>query len=72
MGLFGRKKKKHEIETPELDLEKWGLTPDMVDEGDEWLYADDDDPDINSIPFGCRACGGPYPHCTDSCPMFED
>lgn len=28
---------------------------------------DDDD-----IPEGCRACGGPYPDCTDSCPMFDD
>ena len=25
-----------------------------------------------SIPPGCRACGGPYPNCCDSCPMFDD
>lgn len=24
------------------------------------------------IPFGCRACGGPYPMCKSSCPMFDD
>lgn len=24
------------------------------------------------IPAGCRACGGPYPNCKDSCPLFDD
>ena len=24
------------------------------------------------IPYGCRACGGPYPMCKSSCPMFDD
>lgn len=24
------------------------------------------------IPAGCRACGGPYPNCKSSCPMFDD
>lgn len=23
-------------------------------------------------PAGCRACGGDYPNCTSSCPMFDD
>lgn len=23
-------------------------------------------------PEGCRACGGPYPDCTSSCPLFDD
>ncbi|GHU53544.1 hypothetical protein AGMMS49975_11880 [Clostridia bacterium] len=23
-------------------------------------------------PFGCRACGGPYPQCMTSCKMFDD
>lgn len=23
------------------------------------------------IPEGCAACGGDYPHCTDSCPLFD-
>ena len=26
----------------------------------------------SDIPEGCRACGGPYPNCCDSCPMFDD
>ena len=26
----------------------------------------------NDVPEGCRACGGPYPNCTDSCPLFDD
>ncbi|MDR2774890.1 MAG: hypothetical protein LBC19_09140 [Tannerella sp.] len=25
-----------------------------------------------SPPFGCRACGGPYPHCMTSCRLFDD
>lgn len=24
------------------------------------------------IPEGCAACGGPYPNCTSSCPLFDD
>ena len=24
------------------------------------------------IPSGCKACGGPYPHCKTSCPLFDD
>lgn len=24
------------------------------------------------IPVGCRACGGDYPNCKTSCPMFDD
>lgn len=26
----------------------------------------------DDIPEGCRACGGPWPDCIDSCPIFED
>lgn len=29
------------------------------------LHYDDD------IPEGCAACGGPYPDCMDSCPIFD-
>lgn len=42
----------------------------------EWIdvsdedYDDEDDED--GIPAGCRACGGHYPECTDSCPLFDD
>ena len=24
------------------------------------------------VPVGCRACGGPYPMCRTSCPMFDE
>lgn len=24
------------------------------------------------IPSGCRACGGPWPNCKDSCPLYDD
>ena len=32
----------------------------------EFLGSDDD------IPEGCSACGGDYPNCTTSCPLFDD
>lgn len=24
------------------------------------------------VPDGCRECGGPYPNCCDSCPLYDD
>lgn len=33
---------------------------------------DDDDFDEDEIPEGCLACGGPYPDCSDSCPIYGD
>lgn len=24
------------------------------------------------IPEGCLQCGGDYPHCVDSCPLYDD
>lgn len=34
---------------------------------EEWQrYEDEDD-----IPEGCIACGGDYPRCTESCPMYD-
>ena len=32
----------------------------------------DDDTDDDDIPEGCAACGGPYPRCCASCPLFDD
>lgn len=28
--------------------------------------------DYDSTPGGCEACGGPYPLCAGSCPIFDD
>ena len=33
---------------------------------------DEDGEDDDDIPEGCRACGGPYPDCSDSCPIYGD
>ena len=30
------------------------------------------DRNILNIPEGCSACGGPYPSCMSSCPMYDD
>ena len=33
------------------------------------LWDDDDD---GGIPEGCAACGGDWPRCTSSCPLYDD
>ena len=46
-----------------------GYPNDVTDDNIIW----DDDPSYYSgIPEGCAACGGPYPNCKDSCPIFDD
>lgn len=47
------------------DIE-WETEEDEDDEDEEYIEADYD------IPEGCAACGGDYPNCVDSCPMFDD
>ena len=32
----------------------------------------DDDGDYDDMPEGCAACGGNWPECADSCPMYDD
>lgn len=44
----------------------------MDDELYEEDYIDDDNYDEDYIPPGCRACGGPYPNCKASCPLFDE
>jgi len=42
----------------------------IMDEMD-WDYDFDyDDPD--NPPYGCEACGGPWPHCKASCNLFDE
>ena len=36
----------------------------------EELYEEDDDDD--GPPRGCRECGGNWPECTASCPLYDD
>ena len=40
------------------------------DDDDEYSSSPLDD--ILDTPEGCRACGGDYPNCKTSCPMFDD
>lgn len=28
--------------------------------------------EFDDMPEGCLACGGDYPHCVDSCPLYDD
>ena len=39
---------------------------------DAELFDDDDGIGYDGIPVGCAACGGDYPNCKTSCPMFDD
>ena len=48
---------------------RYGKETDMGDYVMIDLESDDYEEDI---PEGCRACGGDYPHCKDSCPLFDD
>lgn len=43
---------------------------DWLAENDE-DYVDESEHDDDYIPPGCRACGGNYPKCTTSCPLFD-
>ena len=36
------------------------------------LWIEPDDVGDDYIPEGCAACGGDYPNCTDSCPLFDN
>lgn len=36
------------------------------------IIEDDYDDYDDEIPEGCAACGGPYPNCMTSCPIFDD
>lgn len=72
---MGRKEKIKELER---NLEEFNERLDSgyyddeehFDEYLEMMEASDDDED--DIPEGCVACGGPYPICTDGCPLFDD
>lgn len=44
-----------------------GAVNDVTEDNIRYDECSDDD-----IPEGCSACGGPYPNCKDSCPMFDD
>lgn len=50
-------------------LDKEEYTDWLEEINDEDYEFDDESEDI---PAGCRACGGDYPNCTDSCPMYDN
>ena len=65
-------------EMTEEEYEEWLEDQELQnEEAEEWDedefdgdYDWENDP-AGRIPDGCRACGGPYPDCLDSCPMGE-
>lgn len=38
----------------------------------DYCAAQYDDDDEDFVPEGCSACGGPYPECRDSYPIFDE
>lgn len=48
-----------------MSKKEWDLE-DTLDYEEIWDDEEDD------IPEGCAACGGDYPNCADSCPIFDD
>lgn len=59
------------IVCPECECFIYTRSIDEIDDQEEDydyedIYDEDDD-----IPEGCLACGGDYPYCADSCPMFD-
>lgn len=57
------RKKKH-------DDDEWVLTERRIYEPDP--ESDEYPDEIDGVPVGCAACGGPYPDCMISCDMFDD
>lgn len=51
-------------------MSKWHKHEFKVD--DEFEEEDEYEEDELDVPEGCRACGGDYPNCTTSCPLFDD
>ncbi len=48
----------------------WFQKQKSKDEDEPWPENEWDD--FNSIPEGCAACGGDYPNCTSSCPLYDE
>ncbi len=40
--------------------------------GSDEICFDSPDEDEDDIPEGCAACGGDYPNCTSSCPLYDE
>ena len=53
----------------DYSLHGWeGFCGSCAISGQEYEEENEDEDDI---PVGCNACGGDYPNCKDSCPMFD-
>lgn len=52
-------------EVDEMDYE-------YEDSEEEWTEGTLESYKGNVPPAGCRACGGPYPHCKTSCKLFDN
>ena len=54
------------------DITKKSKTEEDQNEYNEYYDEYEEDYDDGLPPVGCRACGGPYPDCKDSCPIFDN
>lgn len=61
-----RKKKK-------VDQEYADLNEKLTSIDGAYKYAESYETDTDEKkPYGCRACGGPWPKCKISCPIYDD
>ena len=54
------------------DVTEDNIIYDTDEDDDEYDDEYDGDDYGDGIPEGCAACGGPYPQCCTSCPVFDD
>ncbi len=58
------------------ECSKCGANAWMGDYGslcfDAELFDEEDFFCLDEIPIGCTVCGGDYPNCKTSCPLFDD
>lgn len=43
----------------------------LIMDEDDWDF-EHDEVNADIPPYGCRACGGPWPNCKTSCKLFDD
>ncbi len=57
---------------PSCGLEVDEMDYEYEDSEEEWTEETLESYRSDVPPAGCRACGGPYPHCKTSCKLFDN
>ena len=73
-GVFMNRQPGFNVRSGEWVCTNCGKTNDVSEDN----IRDEDEDDVeyfsteSAIPEGCAACGGDFPNCTTSCPLFDD